>query len=627
MTIAILVVVAMLAAAAPAAAESLDDLEQVAVERYLDAVARGAGGQAAMVDRFAALPWPGVRFVIERYAGLDEPVDPATHRAFQTLLERTTRTVLLPEAVRERYAADLVRLTTAAADDDLTRRLFARLVADVEERRTADLIVRLTPCASLERLADDTESPQLLQAWNRRLARGPETRTLPGLEALLRRIAEHPPAEPRGPVYEAWLAFLGGWAETRGVFESRVRQGLDAGSADTIQSTLRVLERKPCLGGEVVACLERQLAEHPAAEPAVVEAALDVLAADEKGDHAAALRAVWPRLPGPPSRAQYLALLAMAVHPRGNETIALEALKAEPFEFVDPALAVLREGPEPVALEAVTLLLDRADRGHEEALRLATLRRLAGFEPAAVKLALDESQAVIARQTAIGYLARSPGRFRRQVLPLLGIRNGDLRLAAIQCLGPVEGLSADDRSVIGPLLIRVAQQDASDGHRQEAIFALGTWRERNARPFFEQVLAENPPVILAEQSFSETVYWRYRHRLVAVVGLARLGDAAARTELESLHRRGGPTEKMDVLLACLSLGECPQWAMDDLEATEPKLLATAARLIVAHGSPEQRRRLVEHCGPATAFRAFADSGIDDHNLLRWVREAGHADAD
>jgi hypothetical protein len=84
---------------------------------------------------------------------------------------------------------------------------------------------------------------------------------------------------------------------------------------------------------------------------------------------------------------------------------------------------------------------------------------------------------------------------------------------------------------------------------------------------------------------------------------------------------------MDVLLACLSLGECPQWAMDDLEATEPKLLATAARLIVAHGSPEQRRRLVEHCGPATAFQGFADSGIDDHNLLRFVREAGHADAD
>ena len=84
---------------------------------------------------------------------------------------------------------------------------------------------------------------------------------------------------------------------------------------------------------------------------------------------------------------------------------------------------------------------------------------------------------------------------------------------------------------------------------------------------------------------------------------------------------------MDVLLAFLSLGECPSWAVEDLRATEPKLLATATRLIVAHGSAEQRRRLVEHCGPATAFQAFADSGIDDHNLLRWVREAEHADAD
>ena len=619
---AILVVVTMLAATAPAAAETLDEMERVALERYLDHVARGGGSQAAMVDRLQSLSWPNLQLLAERYAGLDETAAPTAHRAFQTLLERTTRAVLLPAAVREFYAADLVRLTTSPAEDELSRRLFARLVAHVDERRAADLIVRLTPCASLERLADDAESLQLLQAWNRRLARGPETRTLPGLRDALTRIAEQPPAESRGPTYEAWLEFLGGWPEPRGAFEDRVQQGLAAGSEATIVSTLRVLEKKPALGGLVVATLQQHLAE-----PAVVEAALEVLAADEQGDHAATLRAVWPRLPGPPSRAQYLALLAMAVHPQGNDAIALAALKAEPFEFVDPALAVLRQGPEAIAAEAVTLLLYRGDRGHEEALRLATLRRLAGFEIEAVKLALDESQAVIARQTAIGYLAHSAGRFRRQLLPLLGIRNGDLRLAAIQCLGPVEGLSDDDRDVIGPLLIRVAQQDPSDGHRQEAIFALGAWRDRNTRPFLEQVLAANPPVILAERSFNDAVYWRYRLRLVALVGLARLGDAAARDELESLHRRGGPTEKMDALLAFLSLGECPQWALDDLHATEPKLLATAARLIVAHGSAEQRRRLVEHCGPATAFQAFADSGIDDHNLLRWVREAEHADAD
>ena len=619
---AILVVVAMLTAAVPAAAETLDEMERVALERYLDHVTRGGGSQAAMVDRLQSISWPNLQLLLQRYAGLDETAAPATHRAFQAILERTTRAVLLPASVRELYAADLVRLTTAPADDELSRRVFARLVAHLRERRAADLIVRLTPCASLERLADDAESLQLLQAWNRRLARGPETRTLPGLRDALTRIAEQPPAESRGPTYEAWLEFLGGWPEPRGAFEDRVQQGLAAGSEATIVSTLRVLEKKPALGGLVVATLQQHLAE-----PAVAEAALEVLAADEQGDHAATLRAVWPRLPGPPSRAQYLALLAMAVHPQGNDAIALAALKAEPFEFVDPALAVLRQGPEAIAAEAVTLLLDRGDRGHEEALRLATLRRLAGFEIEAVKLALDESQAVIARQTAIGYLAHSAGHFRRQLLPLLGIRNGDLRLAAIQCLGPVEGLSEDDRDVIGPLLIRVAQQDRSDGHRQEAIFALGAWRDPNARPFFEQVLAANPPVILAEQSFSESIYWRYRHRLVTLVGLVRLGDAAAREELESLHRRGGPTEKMDVLLAFLSLGECPSWAVEDLRATEPKLLATATRLIVAHGSAEQRRRLVEHCGPATAFQAFADSGIDDHNLLRWVREAEHADAD
>ncbi|MFM8707099.1 MAG: hypothetical protein ACKOHK_03155, partial [Planctomycetia bacterium] len=111
------------------------------------------------------------------------------------------------------------------------------------------------------------------------------------------------------------------------------------------------------------------------------------------------------------------------------------------------------------------------------------------------------------------------------------------------------------------------------------------------------------------------------------VGLARLDDAAARAELESLHDRGGPTEKMDVLLAYASLGECPAWAEEDLLASEPKLLATAARLIARHGSAEQRRRLVAHCGEGTAFEVFDGSGIDDHQLSKFVQEAGHADGD
>ncbi|MFM8633219.1 MAG: HEAT repeat domain-containing protein [Planctomycetia bacterium] len=621
----LLLVLTLLGVAAPASAESLDEMERVAVERYLDDAIRGVAGSAAMVDRLSALSWPNLRLVIDRYAELDATADPTAHRRFQTLLERTTRTVLLPASVRELYAADLVRLTCAAADDDLSRKLFARLVAHGNDRRAADLIVRLTPCVSLARLAHDSPPLELLRAWNRRLARGRETRPLPGLDEALAALAAHPPAVPSGPVYEAWLEFLAGWPSRHSAFEAAARTGLAATSKDTGIGTLHVLEKKTCLGEEVAACLERHLPGQPLAEPAVVEAALEVLAADEQRDHAALLRELWPRLPGPPSRAQYVALLAMAVHPRGNEPIALEALRAEPFEFVDPALAVLRQGPLPLAAEAVSLLLGKGDRGHEEALRLVAARRLPGFETAAIDLAFDDSAAVVVRQTAIASLAHATGGFRRRLLPLLGIRNGDLRLATIQCFAPVEGLSADDREAIGPPLIRVAQDDPSDGHRQEAIFALGNWRDPAARPFLEQVLAAHPPVILAEQAFSEAVYWRYRLRLVALVGLARLGDADASVELQSLHRRGGPTEKMDVLLACSSLGECPAWAEEDLLASEPKLLATAARLIARHGSAEQRRRLVAHCGTGTAFAAFAGSGIDDHQLLKFVQEAAHAD--
>ena len=53
-----------------------------------------------MVDRLQSLSWPNLQLLAERYAGLDETAAPTAHRAFQTLLERTTRAVLLPAAVR-----------------------------------------------------------------------------------------------------------------------------------------------------------------------------------------------------------------------------------------------------------------------------------------------------------------------------------------------------------------------------------------------------------------------------------------------------------------------------------------------------------------------------------------------
>lgn len=600
-------------------AESLDGLEAQALDRYLDDLARGEPGQAVQVDRLGELSWPNLRRLMERYASLTDPIDPATHRAFQALLERNTRTALYPWTLISTYSPELASFLVAPATDDLPRQLYSQLLKS-PERRAADLVVRLAPAVSLQSLGQqrDPQSQRLCEAWNRRLARGHEHRPIPELERLLERIVAMPPVDSEPALREAWLEFLGRWPATRRAYAAQVRQGLTAQDESAVLSVLRVLERVPGESDQVVAVLRRNVRR-----PAVVEAALKALAANAVEDQSAAMRSLWAELPGPPSRARYLALLAMAVHPAGNEDLAVEALRQEPFDYLDPALAILRDGPDRLARQAIALLLDTTDRGHEEALRLATRRRLQGFEKAALKLALDAQRPAIARQSALAYLSTAEGRWRRQVLPLLEVRSGDVRLAAIQSFGPPMGLSPEDREEIGPALIRVAQNDPSDGHRQEALFALGQWQDPHTAALFQQVLQDNPAMLLSEQDFSETVYWRYRHRLVALVGLARLQNAGAAKELASLHERGGPTERMDVLLAWHSLRECPDQALADLRSSEPKLLATAVRLIVDYGTRQQRAEMLLLVDQRPLWQAFRESGIDDHNLLEMIEEARH----
>ena len=255
-------------------------------------------------------------------------------------------------------------------------------------------------------------------------------------------------------------------------------------------------------------------------------------------------------------------------------------------------------------------------------MRLARELGLTGFEEQAIHVVLDGKRDQILRQTALLYLQLADGKARRRVLPLLEQANRDLRLTAIQTFAEPRGLTAEDRDEIGPALIRVAQNDASPGHRQEAIFALGQWRDPQAKEFFQQVLAQNPPVLITAGHYNDADYWRYRLRLVALVSLARLQDPPARQEVRDLHRRGGPTERMDVLLGFMSLGEVPGFAFDDLRSTEPKLVATAARLIVEHGDAASRERLQKFFARSPLWKEFRDSGIDDHNLLEMAGMEG-----
>ncbi len=242
--------------------------------------------------------------------------------------------------------------------------------------------------------------------------------------------------------------------------------------------------------------------------------------------------------------------------------------------------------------------------------------RLAGFENDAVRIAQDKDREQILRQTALMYLQHADGATRRKLLPLLAYPKADIRLTAIRMFAGRDGLTAEDMNEIGPSLIRVALADPSMGHRQEAIFAIGCWKAKLATEFFRKLLADNPPTTLRDSLFNDERYWQYRFRLMALLGTAKLGDGAARKELLDLHHKGGPTEKMDVMLAFLDLGEAPEEAFADLSAAEPKLVATAATVIARHGDEAGRQRMRRFFQASPLWREFLDSGIDDNNILR-----------
>lgn len=281
----------------------------------------------------------------------------------------------------------------------------------------------------------------------------------------------------------------------------------------------------------------------------------------------------------------------MGIHFHDNDALALAAVKEQAYDFIDVAMPILRHGDPDRARQAVRHILGTA-RGHEEALRLARDLKLKGFGEEALRIALNGEREQIVRQSALLYLQLADGKTRRRLLPFLSHPKADLRLTAIRTFAEPDGLTAEDRNEIGPALIRAALGDMSMGHRQEAIYALGCWRARLSLEFFRKVLADNPALVLDRGQFNnDERYWQYRFRLMGLLGMVKLGDAAARKELVALHARGGPAERMDVLLAFLDLGEVPEFAFDDLRAAEPKLVATAARLIAGHGDAAARERM------------------------------------
>lgn len=597
-------------------AETLESRELDELERYLGSLRAGQPGSAAEVERFADGSYAGLRMVIEGYTALEAPIESHTHRAFQTLLERMSRSAYAPWPMVTLYSPEFADfLTRPVGENPLGERLFQVLIESGLSRSGGDLAVRLTPEASLQYLADGHEAfrSSLLEAWNRRLARGNERRPIASQQELVAKIAAAISFDRPAAEVAAHLQFTASWPVLHEQYQAALGRCLASDRDAVVLAGLRVQRHHPALLAGNTAIIDR-FRDHPE----VVEAVLRGYAFDLEQDHSAVLRGIWGKLRPEEAKARYACLFSMGNHPQGNAEIALSAVRQRAFAFIDVAMPVLAAGDPEIARAAVAHVLRQSERGHEEALRLARELRLEGFEDDAVRIASDGERDQILRQTAMQYLELADGATRRRLLPLLAHSGLDLRLAAIGMFARRDGLTAEDMSEIGPALIQVAQNDPSMGHRQEAIFALGQWKVTLAEPFFRQVLQRNPPVPAVSGHDNDARYWQYRLRLVALLGLARLGRGEARQELIDLHEQGGPTERMDALLAFLELGEVPELALDDLASTEPKLVATAARLIRTHGDEPARSRLHRFIAGAPLWREFADSGLDDHNILEWA---------
>jgi hypothetical protein len=589
--------------------ESGETLERRALGSYLAELLRGQPGRPSEVDRFSELPFPCFMDVVRSYTEAGATLEPASHRAYQALLERMSRSALAPWTMIRLYSEDFADfLTRPLAGNAPAKALFLRLLESGIDPQAYDLAVRLMPDASLRHLASNPASGRdgLLRAWNRRLLRAPEKRPIRDLDVTLDLIRSAFSLTAGPQEIEERLRFLASWPSQRAPYLKALDDCLQSESPAIVLAALAVQERVPALLGRNEALVARFRSN-----PDILVRALRNFVFERDQDYSATLRSLWMSLPVEDARPRYACLLAMATHPRGNDTIALNIVLQDPLQMSEASL-VLAHGDPDNARKAVRHVLTRAHQGEEPALRLALKLGMRDFEPEALRIALDPQKDQILRQRALEYLGGSEGTTRRKLLPLLFSRNDDLRLSAVQMFASKQGLAPSDLEEVGPLLSRVALEDASPGHREEAINVLGRWKHPGAEKLFRKLLRDTKGIAPG----SEEYYWSHRFRVEALLGLVRLDDPAAREELLEIHRRGGPTERMNVLLAFRELGEAPEIAFEDLKALEPKLVSTAAHLIARYGDAEARTKLRSFFDQAPLWKEFLDSGIDDSRILR-----------
>ncbi len=282
----LLIVLLTLAAQGGApAADSIDSAESEHLLQYLAQLQAGQPGRAASVEELADVSFAGLRQIIEAYVDLEQPVEPQTHRAFQALIERSSRMALAPWPLVTMYSAELSQFLIARpGENPLAERLLQRLLQSGKERRASDLAVRLVPQATLRYLlSGQTEARvALLEAWNRQLARAVERRPIDSLDQLVAEICGSLGPVPSAGELVAGLQFLGSWPKQHDAYLAALRACLKSADAAVVSAALTVQQRMPA-GLEWNEAVVSRFSDHPT----IVEAALKNYAFDSAHDHSA----------------------------------------------------------------------------------------------------------------------------------------------------------------------------------------------------------------------------------------------------------------------------------------------------------------------------------------------------
>ncbi|MFT5131151.1 MAG: hypothetical protein ACI8W8_004787, partial [Rhodothermales bacterium] len=340
-------------------ADTLAERRGDALAPYVDRLAAGATHDALRAAALSDLSFADLKIVIVAYSAAKDLHDPY---GFQELLLRNSAQYILPRELLELYAPDYLKWLREDARDRAT--LFAVLATSQMDRRAADLAVRLTPDESLAFIRDETLRPfrkALLAAWCRRWTTYEENRPLDS--ALLADVLS------LSDDSAAFLLFKGYWPQALDSLRIDLIRLLSGDVRQEVMMALHVQESHP------LACEQNKAVIRKWQDDAeIVIQALKNFGEDSEHDHSRPLAELWQMLPAD-GKQRYWCLYSIAVHPQGNEGIALKAIETDGYDSLDLTLAALRNSPGGLA-KGIRLMLTTHKKGYSELFRFAATYRI-----------------------------------------------------------------------------------------------------------------------------------------------------------------------------------------------------------------------------------------------------------